>query len=400
MLGATALAAATLAACQGGWQASTPVASTPSQSATTSGGSAATEPSTGVPSPSSTSPSVTTHRLELLRHESFEDPWAMAFLPGTDALLITQRGGKLLLRDERGVEEVGGAPEDLAVAGQGGLGDVIVGPRFSEDATIYLSWVSPDDQGRTGAVVGRGTLDVEARTLDDLTVIWRQQPKTTSDGHFSHRLAIYDNHLFVSSGDRREMTPAQSRTNTLGAIVRLTLDGDPAPGNPWADEGSPADELWSIGHRNALGLAFDADGRLWSSEMGPKGGDEINLIEEGGNYGWPEASNGSHYDGSGIPDHEEGDGFVAPKVSWNPSISPGSLMIYDGDLFPAWRGDAFVGALSGEALHRIDLDGASATKAEHFPMGQRIRAVAQGPDGTIWLLEDGADASLIELRPA
>lgn len=314
------------------------------------------------------------------------DPWAMAFLPGTDWLAITERSGKLWLHHAGGLAEVAGTPK-VVVAGQGGLGDVAAGPTFSSDQMIYLSWVEAGEGG-TGAVVGRARLiggPTDAR-LDGLDVIWRQTPKVSGDGHFSHRLAFSPDgqYLFVSSGDRQKMEPAQDPSTTLGTIMRMKPDGSNA-------------EIWSYGHRNPLGLAFDADGRLWSSEMGPQGGDELNLIRQGGNYGWPRASNGSHYDGSDIPDHTPGDGFEAPKVWWTPSVSPGSLMIYSGDEFPAWRGDAFIGALSGHALIRVDLDGETATKADQWDMGQRIRAVEQAPDGTIWLLVDPPGARLLKL---
>ena len=334
-----------------------------------------------------------------MEHESFNEPWALAFLPGTDTMAVTERGGAVKLRDPDGtVRDVSGVP-DVVAAGQGGLGDLIPGPTFADDGTVYLSWVERGDGG-TGAVVGRGRLDVAAAELADVGVIWEQTPKVDGNGHFSHRLLIHDEHLFVSSGDRQKFDPAQAMDGNLGKIVRLTLDGDPAPDNPWAGEGGVAAQFWSIGHRNPLGLAADGDGRLWGSEMGPQGGDELNLVQPGLNYGWPEASNGSHYGGREIPDHADGDGFEPPKAFWTPSISPGSLMIYDGELFPAWKGDAFVGALSGEALVRIDLDGETASQAENWPMGARIRGVAEAPDGAIWLLEDGSGGRLLELTPA
>ncbi len=322
----------------------------------------------------------------------------MAFLPGTDVLAITERPGNILLRDGAGLREVDGVPEVVA-QGQGGLADLIPGPTFGTDGTVYLSWVEGDGSGRTGGVVAKATLDLERAELTGLTRIWEQEPKVDGSGHFSLRLAIRGDDLFVTSGERQQMNPAQDPANNLGAIVRLTLDGEPAPGNPLG-EGPVAGQLYSIGHRNPLGIAFDADGRLWSSEMGPQGGDELNLIRPGLNYGWPEVSNGSHYGGGEIPDHAPGDGFAPPKVFWNPSVSPGSLMIYSGDLFPNWRGDAFLGALSGEALIRVDLDGEDAAEAETWPMGNRIRAVTEALDGAIWLLEDGAGGRLLELRPA
>lgn len=336
--------------------------------------------------------------------DTFDDPWAMTFLPGSGDLLVTERSGTLTLRDAGSGErtEVDGVP-DVAVAGQGGLGDVVVGPTFEDDGVIYLSWVEAGDGG-SGAAIGRARLETSGAgaSLEDLEVIWRQTPKVSGAGHFSHRIAVDPDgeHLFISSGDRQTKQPAQDTTNTLGTVVRLTLDGDPALGNPLADEGGASAEIWSWGHRNPLGLEFAEDGVLWSSEMGPEGGDELNLIEAGGNYGWPEASNGSDYGGGEIPDHTAGDGFVAPTASWTPSISPGSLMIYTGDLFPDWKGDAFLGALSGEGLVRVDLDGTTAGDDQIFEMGERIRAVEQGPDGSIWLLEDEGSGRLLKLTPA
>lgn len=351
--------------------------------------SAATNP------PDPTGPA--SYSLSMTRHESFDRPWAMTALPGTDLLAITERGGALKLRGTSGVRTVTGTPE-VAVTDQGGMGDIIAGPTFATDGTVYLSWVEKRDAG-TAAVVAKAVLDTDAATLTDVTPIWRQVPGIDGGGHYSHRLAIGDGHLFITSGDRRQFSPAQGSDTNLGKILRLTLDGRPAPDNPFAD-GPVSREFWSIGHRNPLGLAFDGQGRLWSTEMGPKGGDELNLIEPGLNYGWPEASNGSNYDGTDIPDHSDGDGFEAPRVSWNPSISPSSLMIYNGDLFKGWQGDAFVGALSGRSIIRIALDGTSATIAETWPMDARIREVEQGSDGAIWFLEDGPEASLVEIRPA
>ncbi|MDO5500002.1 MAG: PQQ-dependent sugar dehydrogenase [Propionibacteriaceae bacterium] len=333
---------------------------------------------------------------------NLSNPWAMAFLPGTNQLLITQKSGELLLRDQESgaTVTVEGAPE-VVDSGQGGFGDVVPGPRFEQDQTIYLSWVERGDGG-TGAVIARAQLDSagSAAHLVDLTPIWRQD-KTTGNGHFAHRMAFSPDgrHLFVTSGDRQKFDPAQDLSTNLGKILRLNPDGTPAEGNPFADRGGVSAEIWSYGHRNPLGIAFDPDGNLWISEMGPQGGDEINLVLEGRNYGWPEASNGSHYGGAEIPDHAPGDGFEPPKVGWTPSVSPGSLMIYDGDVFPQWRGDAFAGALSGQALLRVDLDGTDAEKGDEWDMGERIRDVAQGPDGSIWVLEDGRSGRLLELVP-
>lgn len=373
-----------------------PATTPPSAPPATSPSATPRGPASPSPTTESASPLPATHTFSVVPHESFDEPWALAFLPGTDAVAITERGGRIKLRDATGVREVSGVPE-VTVAGQGGLGDLIPGPTFLDDGTVYLSWVESGDGG-TGAVVGRARLDVAEASLIGLTRLWTQTPKVSGNGHFSHRLVIHDGHLYVSSGDRQKLDPAQEFDTTLGKILRLTLDGQPAEGNPFAGEDSPlAAQIWSYGHRNPLGLEFDSSGRLWSSEMGPKGGDELNEILAGHNYGWPEASNGSHYDGTDIPDHAAGDGFQAPLVSWTPSVSPGSLLIYRGSMFPAWRDDAFVGALSGEALIRVDL---ASGEQEKWPLAARIRAVEEAPDGSIWLLEDGPGGRLLELRIA
>ena len=220
-----------------------------------------------------------------------------------------------------------------------------------------------------------------AARLDNLQVIWRQTPRMDG-GQYGLRIAFGPDHLlYVSNGERQHFDPAQDMSGTLGKIVRLNDDGSPAAGNPFAARGGAAAQIWSLGHRNPLGLAFAPDGRLWEDEMGPRGGDEVNLILPGRNYGWPRASNGSNYDGTDIPDHRPGDGFEAPKVWWNPSISPSGLIIYTGAMFPQWRGDALLGALSGQALIHIRIRGATAEKADQWDMGARIREVEQGPDG-------------------
>ena len=224
-------------------------------------------------------------------------------------------------------------------------------------------------------------------SLKNLEIIWRQTPKVSGSGHFGHRIAFGpDGMLYISSGERQKQAPAQDPGSDLGKVIRMK------------DDGSSPSQM-SLGHRNPLGLAFDPQGGLWDVEMGPMGGDELNLVKAGANYGWPRASNGDQYGGDTIPDHEPGDGFEPPKVWWNPSISPGGLMIYSGSLFPAWKGDAFIAALGGQALIRVDLDGDKASKADEWDMQARIREVEQGPDGAIWLLEDGKLGRLLKLTP-
>ena len=335
----------------------------------------------------------------------FSTPWAIEFLPGsgvvlTNMALVSEREGQLWLVDTATGKRqaVTGVPK-ANVAGQGGLGDVVAHPGFAGNQRVYLSFIEKG-AGGSGAVLGYGRLVLGsgAPRIDGFKIIWRQAPKVSGDGHFAHRIAFGpDKMLYLTSGDRQKFVPAQDMSGNLGKVLRLTDEGLPAPDNPWAKKGGVAAQFWSIGHRNALGIAFAPDGRLWASEMGPEGGDEINLIAAGKNYGWPKASNGSNYGGGDIPDHKAGDGFEAPKLFWTPSISPGGLMIYTGDTFAAWKGDALVPALSGEALIRIDLEGDRATKAEQWPMGARIRAVEQGPDGSVYLLEDGG--RLVRLVP-
>lgn len=341
---------------------------------------------------------------------SFDAPWAIDFLPGsgvplTNQAILSERTGSLWLVDTASGKKtpIAGVPQ-AHVAGQGGLGDVVADPDFAGNRRIYLTYVEQGEGGTSGAVLGYGTLDMGASVprLDDFKIIWRQSPKIDGDGHFSHRIAFGpDGFLYLTSGERQQFDPAQDMNGNLGKVLRLTKEGKPAPGNPWAARGGVTAEIWSLGHRNLLGIDFAPDGRLWETEMGPQGGDELNLVIAGKNYGYPKVSNGSHYGGGDIPDHRPGDGFEAPKVWWNPAISPGGLLIYTGDLFKGWKGDALIPALSGQALIRVDIDGDKASKADQWDMGQRIRDVEQGPDGAVYLLVDErSGGKLLKLTPA
>ena len=334
----------------------------------------------------------------------FDEPWAMTFVPGTPYALVTEKKGKLKLwQNEGAVVDVEGVPA-VAYGGQGGLGDVVLHPQFAKNKLVYLSFAEAGEGG-FGAAVVRGKLDVasEKPVLTDVQIIWRQAPKVMGQGHYGHRLAFGpDGMLYISSGERQKFDPAQDLNQNLGKIVRLTDNGVAPSDNPFYGQGGVKSQIWSYGHRNPLGLAFDAKGRLWNQEMGPAGGDELNLVKKAANYGYPTVSNGDHYDGRNIPDHAAGDGFEAPKVSWNPAISPGGLMIYSGDMFKAWKGSAFIGGLGSKALVRVKLDGENAAKADQWDMGARIREVEQGPDGAIWLLEDeraGSQGRLLKLTP-
>ena len=331
-------------------------------------------------------------------------PWAMTFLPDR-RMLVTEKQGQMLLLSADGASKRVVATIPVSSAGQGALMDVVLAPDFATSRRVYFSYSAAGEGGK-GVVLARGTLSgaAGAEQLTGIETLYRATPLVDGDGHFSGRIAFSPDgrYLFFTNGDRQKFTPAQDKQASLGKVLRLTPDGKAAAGNPLAAQGF-LPEVWSYGHRNLLGIAFDAQGRLWEQEMGPKGGDEVNLILPGRNYGWPNVSNGSHYDGRDIPDHAPGDGYEAPKVSWNPVISPGGLMIYSGDLFPQWKGDAFIGGLSSQSLVRVHLDGTTATKGDQFPMGARIREVEQGPDGAIYVLEDGDDGSqgrLLRLTPA
>ena len=338
----------------------------------------------------------------------FDEPWAMTFLPDGKSALVTEKSGKLILLTIGGEQRlVSGVPE-VDYGGQGGLGDVILAPNFAEDNMVYLSWAEAGEGNARGAAVGRATLDTSgpAPALQNLEVIWRQYPKVSGRGHYGHRLAFSPDgkYLFIASGERQKFDPAQDMASNMGKVVRLYPDGSIPEDNPFFVAADVVkSQIWSLGHRNPLGITFDTNGNLWNQEMGPAGGDEINLVQRGANYGYPNVSNGDHYDGTNIPDHSEGDGFTAPKAFWNPAISPGGLLYYTGDLFPEWKGSLFLGGLGAKNLVRVSVNGTELSKADAWPMRARIREVEQGPDGAIWLLEDGKRGSkgrLLKLTPA
>lgn len=316
----------------------------------------------------------------------FEDPFAIAFLPDGSAF-VTEKAGKIKLRRPDGtIADITGSPKVL-FDNQGGLLDIAPAPDFATSKLVYISYSEPRPGGSSLALA-RGLFT--GTSLVNVQVLWRAGSDGVGGQFGANILFAPDGKsLYLSSGERQRFTPAQDPDQAIGKILHLTLDGKPAPGNPMASAGGVRAQTWSSGHRNLYGMVFAQDGALWEVEMGPRGGDELNLILPGKNYGWPIVSNGDNYSGKPIPDHPSRPDLEAPKLWWNPSISPGGMIDYTGAMFPEFRGNLFIGALSGEALIRVTLSGNTAKVANQYKIGERVRDVAQAPDGAIWLLEDG-----------
>lgn len=316
----------------------------------------------------------------------------MALLPGGQ-VLVTEKAGKLKLRAADGAVQNVPLPFAPDYGGQGGLGDVIASPDFAKTGRIYLSWVEKGDGDTRGAAVGTATLVLGqgAPRLDGFSIIWQQNPKVTGKGHFSHRLAVSPDkkHLYIASGERQKMEPAQDPASDLGKMIRLPLTKDGKP--------SGAAERISMGHRNILGLQFAPDGRLWEIEHGPAGGDELNLVKPGANYGWPLVSEGRHYSGTFIPHHDTRPEFTAPALYWNPVIAPGGMVFYTGTMWPEWKGQLLIGAMKPAAVVRVKITGEKASEEARYPMSRRIRAIVQADDGALLVLEDGAGGRLLRL---
>jgi glucose/arabinose dehydrogenase len=364
---------------------------------------------------------------------TFNLPWRIAFLPD-GRMLITEKVGPVWLVTQQGTRTpVRNVPSVLA-HGQGGMLGVYLSPNYATDHNVYLTYSEPGDGGSSLALArGRLSISRSSASLGGLEVIWRDGERGKG-GQFGGAVAFSpDRHfLFLTVGDRQRMTPAQDPNSPLGKILRLTLDGKPAPGNPYAGKvGSPTlpvidpprntelaktapvvstyrfpgpnltpSETWATGFRTPYGLAFAPDGRLWEMEHGPRGGDELNLIEPGKNYGWPLVSYGVNYDGVPIPSPDTRPDLTKPVIYWVPVIAPGSLTFYNGGMFPQWDGSAFIGGLGSKTLNRVTFDRkGGATPAERWNVGHQIRDVAVAPDGALWMIENASTGGLFRITP-
>ncbi|MFT8658224.1 MAG: PQQ-dependent sugar dehydrogenase [Zymomonas mobilis] len=364
-------------------------------------------------------------RRPFIIHEiaQFNHPMAMSFLPdGT--LLVAEKSGQLKLwHPDNKIGVIRNLP-DVVSNGQGGLLDIAPHPDFEKNHLIYLSWIesekllkekaalrngesvddlSGEDKSAMGAVIGRAELVCDNKgggRLAGLSVIWRQEPKTEGDVNFGARMTFApDKSLFISSGDRSQPAAAQDMSINLGKIVRITDIGRIPADNPFNGSSFLKSQIWTSGHRNPLGMAFSPDGRLWENEIGQNGGDKLNLIQKGANYGWPIVTAAAEPSSSTAttPTHPE---FTKPKWSWSTSLVPSSLLFYTGNLFPEWKGNAFIGGLASQMLVRMEIKGDKVREADRWPMGHPVRDVAQGSDGALWVLyDDNKGGKLIRLAP-
>jgi glucose/arabinose dehydrogenase len=364
---------------------------------------------------------------------TFSLPWRIAFLPD-GRMLITEKVGPVWLVTQQGAKTPVDNVPAVLYQGQGGMLGVFTSPHYATDHFIYLTYSEPGDGGSSLALArARLAIGDNKASLEGLEVLWHQMPKGRG-GQFGAQIAFSPDgrYLFLTSGDRQRMTPAQDPDQELGKILRLTLDGKPAPGNPMAGKTGAASvplinpprdtelaktapvistytfpgpnltpaETWTTGHRTPYGLAFAPDGRLWELEHGPRGGDELNLIEPGKNYGWPLVSYATNYNRVPIPSPDTRPDLTKPVIYWTPVIAPGSLTFYKGAMFPQWRGSALIGGMETQTLNRITFDGkGGATPAERWSVGHRIRDVEVAPDGAVWMLEDANPGGLFRVTP-
>lgn len=334
-----------------------------------------------------------------------DHPWGLAFLPD-GRMLVTERPGRLRIASQDGTlsQSVRGLPP-IAARRQGGLLDIALDPNFAQNRLVYFTYAEDRGEGQAGTSIARARLSQDGAALEQLQVIFRQQPSYTGGNHFGSRLVFdREGNLFVALGDRFDLREqAQNVTSHIGKVLRIKPEGGAAPGNPFLNREGARPEIWSIGHRNIQAAALHpTTGALWTVEHGARGGDEVNIPEKGKNYGWPVISYGVDYSGAKIGEGTKKAGMEQPVYYWDPSIAPSGMAFYTGDKFPGWRGSILVGALAGKLVSRLETDGNRVTGEERMlqNLGERIRDVRQGPDGFVYLLTDSPQGRILRMRPA
>lgn len=334
-----------------------------------------------------------------------EHPWGLTFLPD-GRMLVTERPGRLRIVSQDGAlsDPIKGLPA-IAARRQGGLLDIALDPNFAQNRLVYFSYAEDRGDGQAGTSVARARLSQDGTALDQLQVIFQQQPSYTGGNHFGSRLVFdREGNLFITLGDRFDLRDqAQNLTSHIGKVLRIKPEGGAASGNPFLNREGARPEIWSIGHRNIqAGALHPTTGALWTVEHGARGGDEVNIPEKGKNYGWPVISYGVDYSGAKIGEGTKKAGMEQPVYYWDPSIAPSGMAFYTGDRFPGWRGSILVGALAGKLVSRLETDGNRVTGEERMlqNLGERIRDVRQGPDGLVYLLTDSPQGRILRVRPA
>ena len=331
--------------------------------------------------------------------DGLSHPWGMAFLPD-GRMLVTERPGRLRIVDPESSgppATVSGTPTVYA-QGQGGILDVALDPDFDDNGYVYLSYARPGPEGQAATALGRGVF--RGDSLANFETLFTQEPYYTGPAHFGSRIVFDGGHLFLAMGERFQFEPAQDLGSHLGTIIRINRDGSVPSDNPFVGVEGAQPEVWSYGHRNIQAFAQDpSTGDLYVAEMGPLGGDELNRIERGANYGWPLVSWGMDYDGELIPNPPTRPDLEGSVKQWTPTIAPSGMAYYTGDAFPEWQGSFFIGSLVYQGLVRVRVEGGVAVNETILPMGARIREVAQGPDGLLYVLTDKDDGAVWQLRP-
>lgn len=330
--------------------------------------------------------------------DGLNHPWGMAFLPD-GRLIFTEREGTIrILKDSVVSAPLEGAPEVFS-EGQGGMLDIALHPDFEQNQMIYVSFSEPGPDGKATTALGRGKLQNDR--IENFETIFSMEPAVEGPNHFGGRIVFTpENDIFLTLAERFKFEPAQDLSSHLGTVVRLEEDGSPATENPSFPEANALEEIWSYGHRNIEAAALHPQtGELWIAEMGPMGGDELQVAAAGKNYGWPVVSWGDNYDGSEIPDPTTRPEFADAAVKWTPTISPSGMIFYNGDSFPEWKNSMFIGGLTASGLVRVQVDGDRAREVERIPLNERIRDVEQGPDGNLWVLTDDDNGLILKLRP-